>query len=1037
MYTPEALAALRNNAKHFSSAASAGRAMQQQVTAPSSCSSAASGGFDSGQLDPEANLAALPRATAAMELGVGLHLGAPAGNFRASGRAKQLALQEADDLRRLGLAAKKGKGGSKSNLLSLEDEVAVAANEDATMMDTSAAGAGDADAMAREEELERLQQERQIRAAKLARARMRATGQLGAGEIAPGADDDDASFVPLSTSLTTRRGTGGESRLVTAQLDRDYGVAVRDEDEDAFTANSRLRREDADDAPEPEYDDEEAEVGAGGRPDRIAFGDPAARARGRRGAGAVGKGSQQIGALFNNSKPSRAGDSRRTALQIDDDDDDGDVVELRGPSSRRRKKQKNSMDDPDEDDDEDDEGGALEDDEETRAWEEELMRKGGAKVSKETVAAVPRKGVRASAVMAAAPPMASSLAQQIESTTAAVSASSGTVGALLDPVDIFRGGLATQLSAMSSAHDKLNARFQTLELNLHKEERARAAVEEKMEQANTQYTFYQRVSEQLLTSLECLSEKSRDIRAAWDEMHALWRARGAEVSTEEALHLEDLWREGGFDDGAVAAATSGGPITAAATKETQVDEFGRDISLVQESAADRRRTERQRWFAEQLQLHPIDTSPLGWRSLTPLAGATTASRFEDAVSSLRSDSLHIFSDTARPFRSLDALRDACEEWKRTHKESYNEAYMPASVAVMLAPYVQLELLQRWDLVKQPHFSEPPPALPASASTIAPAGDKDGKPDEDGWWYQKLFSYGMESGAASSSAAAAVDPATGLPVEDEDAHLLPTLIESTLVPVVHQFVSSGSLFDPLSLQEHVPAVLACIQEIEVHLLSPTTSAPFQALLTALLNNFQQRVAAHMSRGNDLVPQVDASSPQAARNPALLARQECYARFRFFRALALLASMTTFTSVLPVAPLKQLASQHVVTALLPFLAWKCVQVDTLLGNATSTAAAAAAAPAVPAAVHAEAATASSLVSVSPSSESALQQLQSMCTRFHAVFPQQWLQPSSATGGTPVGSMTQLYEALAALQQASAKQDVQLLRTTVQQMRKLLHR
>jgi hypothetical protein len=90
-----------------------------------------------------------------------------------------------------------------------------------------------------------------------------------------------------------------------------------------------------------------------------------------------------------------------------------------------------------------------------------------------------------------------------------------------------------------------------------------------------------------------------------------------------------------------------------------------------------------------------------------------------------------------------------------------------------------------------------------------------------------------------------------------------------------------------------------------------------------------------------------------------------------------------------------------------------------------------------VHAEAATASSLVSVSPSSESALQQLQSMCTRFHAVFPQQWLQPSSATGGTPVGSMTQLYEALAALQQASAKQDVQLLRTTVQQMRKLLHR
>jgi hypothetical protein len=610
-----------------------------------------------------------------------------------------------------------------------------------------------------------------------------------------------------------------------------------------------------------------------------------------------------------------------------------------------------------------------------------------------------------------------------------VSAASGTAASLVDPGDVFRAGLMTQLNAMSQSHDKLNARFRGVEKALLAEELEQRQLEVKLESASEQYAFYQKLSEQLITSLDCLSEKSRDIRAAWDEMHELKRRRAEEMAQNALLHEQDLWRESAFYSASSAAtAAPGGDTAMHAPPAPQVDEFGRDIAFVAESAADRRKESRIQWFRQQLQPQPQQQqggtpansktgprfpapNPLGWDTLLSLVAQehpAESERHAAAVASLLSDSAQIFSDTSPEFHSMDAVKGWLEEWKRRFRASYTEAFVPASTPLVLGPYVQLELLQRWDILARPHFSEPAPRA------------TDGSAENEPSWYTKLFDYGMEASTA---------PAEGNQEEDEDSHLLPTLIESVLVPIVCEFVAHE--FDPASLEVHVPALYACMQEAEAHLLAPGQSAQWQRLLTRLLEVFQQRISAHQQRF-ELVPQLEAGSAAADRDPALLVRQEAYARFRFFQALNLFASLTHFQSLLPTASVKQLASQHLVAALLPFLAWKCVQVDAAFaqGEAAATAALARG--------HKEGAPASSLLAASPANETALQQLQAMGARFKAVFPQQWLASKQPVGASSSSnSMTQLYDALNQLQQASDSGNTQLVKETVKQLRTLLHR
>lgn len=940
LYTPEALAAMRNNHKSFSAAAAA--AAHKASLPPEE---------DMAAMEPEANLAQLrrpPPAGSAMELGVGLG----SGSFRASGRSKQIALQEADDLRRANksMAAAAAAGSSARTAVAVDDSDAAAAMEDVE------------GAMTRAEELDQLAKERMVRAAKLQRQRMRATGQLGAGEIAAGQDNDDLLFIPLSQNeLVPRSEDGG--RLV--QLDREYGLAVVDDDDDEHDSKSRLVRDDADDILVQEYDD--AAVAG----DRIAFGDPAAR-KSRPGVAKAG-GSTQIGALLNKST-TRNGTSRQNALLVDDDDDDIDL-----PRSRRSRNAAA-----------DDDDGGMEDDEETRKWEEDLIRKGGgARAAKSAAAAAAKAAAAPARATTAASQPSLSLAQQIESSTAAVSAASGSALGLIDPADVLRSGLATQLSAMTASHDKLNSRFHNIEKALLAEQQEQKQIESNIEQANTHYVFCQQLTEQLITTLDCLSEKARDIQAAWDEMHALKRTRAQEIADAVQQHDNDLVDEAGL----------GG-----AKQLPQVDEFGRDLASVHESAAERRREARVVWLKQQL----AASHPLGWHSFTSLVlqeSEVGHARYDAAVASLLSDSTFIFSDTSAEFRTLDSIKALCEKWKRTHRDTYESAYIPDSMPIILAPYVSLELLQNWNLLRQPHFSEP------HAATTPNGESKQG-------WYQKLFDYGMDASTVPA------DPS----VVDGDSHLLPNLIESVLIPIVSSFVSIE--FNVLSTT-HCKALRECAQEVEAHLVDSTTSSQWKSLQNKILEIFSARIAAHQ-KAPGLVPTMESTSHAAAASPLLLAKQESLARYRFYRALHLLASLTSFQSLLPAAAVKQLASQHLVASLLPFLAWCAVQTDASMAAQGGEAAAMAHAMKM----QADAAGSSSLLSASPVL-SPLQHLLSMCTRFLAVFPQQWLAGQAQGAVTTSTSMTKLYDALNTLKQAADAHDQAKIHNTVKQMRTLLHR
>lgn len=931
LYTPEALAALRRNARPFSSAS---------LSAAASSVSESNRGVDRVDIEPEVNLAALPSST-----GGAFSAPPPPTAFRMSGRSQQLAMQEADDMRRM---SAKLSGSSKADAIVLADD-----EEDEKTKAQSK----------RDRELDRLAEERMIRAAKLKRERMR---QQGVGQ------DDDLQFIPLSSQATSLavRGDG----LGAVELDRSYAVAVLDDDDDPSLGQSALLRDDPDDAMINEYDDEALGRGQGQiTADRIRFGDPAASKDRKR---------LPVGALLSQSaeKKNRS-QAIRNALQqesitIDDDDDDVDDG-LEGGAERV----------PDDDDDE------------TRLWEEELMRKGGARADVAHAAAKkPNKNARASTIVNTAPNEQLSLSQQIESSMAAEAAQTGRPAGAIDPIDILLHGLNTQLTSMEVSHARSNTRYRQLEGSLHLESTKLHGLRSKFDTTSDTFLFYQHLSEKLLTLLDCLSEKSRDVEAAWAERNEMYRTRAKEIEERIDEHQKDMFEE-----------AFGVAQQQQANDTTRVDEFGRTIGFVHDEEKARRREVRRQWLdaqVQQLQVElataahtPVESSKsttsgspsLGWCSFRTLVESPSelgSQRFSDSVSSLIADSHAIFSDVSPEFRTLDGCIEWMEGWKRRERETYDHAFIPESMPVIIATYVKLELLQNWDIIKHPCFSQ----------TIE-TNDRETTDSNKQGWYAKLFSYGMDCGPAR-----VVD---GVAVDDPDSHLLPSLVDQLILPIVSQFVLLQ--FDPFD-PSHMRSLRAVLRDCDAHLVAPDASINLKGVKAAIMTEMRRRVQQHHQY--HAAPNIPPThTPSIAQQ-----NQASFCLFRFHIALHLFESIVSLQDLLDSQETKALASQHLVQSLLPFLAWKCAQVDTSLGQPATT-------------VVRDAEPTTLLVSMAPLNRTPLAELTHAAARFIQVLPREWI-----AQGTNTSSIAQLYQLLTQLQQADNTTQVH---AAVKQLRGLLKR
>jgi len=1049
-YSPEALAALRNNAVHFSQHSAASRPPAH--TATNNHLSAPSSSFDPLQ-DPEVavNAAALhPSAVSSPLSALGTPL--PPTSFRRSGRDKQMALQEEDDMKSM---VRRGTTMTKQE---------------------------ERDAAKREEELDRLAEQRMVRAARLKRERMRAMGITNAS--------DDTAFAPSSSAAVISH--AGEGRLVSGsvELDRSYGDAVMDSEEDEHSRNLRLVREDADDLMQAEYDDDDdGEVqlvdGSSGR--RIRFGDPTASQRKEKG---------RVGALLDKAAPSAKAIARKRAA-------------LKAGQAGTRMMPLTISDDEEVDggmDDEELEGGAeMMDDDETRAWEEELIRKGAGKTKLPPETS--RRGARnsradAASTSSAAAPL--SLAEQIASTTASVSARSSTAVGAIDPIDVFHLSLKTQLESMENAHSKLNDRFHRIQTSLHDETATLSKLEMEFERKNDEYVFYQQLSERLLSSLDCLAEKKVDIDAAVREFDHLHKTHRQQIDRLCDEHVNEMWMESCF------ASSNRAREKREREESQQVDEFGRDLSRPKQMERERRKEMRIEWFKRQLAGHtttahtpaPSSSSrtppphPLGCLSLTDLVPSSSPdllAAHSNEVRSLLADSRLIFSDTSREFRTLTALTSWLEGWKRTQPATYFEAFIPDCIPTMMTPYVELEIMQRWNPIEHPHFSEPYPKATSRMKNNANAADDEDVDEES--WYSKLFTYGMNAGASGSDA----------PPSDDDSHLIPRLVDSIILPKVRSTILHQ--MDPFNLK-HVQNIRSCMQEAEAHIIddphvnkqlgsdsvngnggkATAISPNYQAAQTAL----KQRYEAHMEDARskyenvpDIEPQVAAtllmggvggsnstqrqrrrsSSSPASSSPdeqMALRNQLAFCSFRFYQSLTLFRSLLILTPVWSggESEMKSVAGKHMVSSLLPFLAWMSALADEMITQASATSGMNLPPPrsslqqssVPPSSLVTAQSSASSSTSSLPPADSSLRDLQAMSIHMLEAFPKQWIsqdsmpppgsmaaaiqqhqQSSSSSASSP---MTQLYQTLLAMQQASERQASKNdMHTTVKQLRRVL--
>ena len=293
----------------------------------------------------------------------------------------------------------------------------------------------------------------------------------------------------------------------------------------------------------------------------------------------------------------------------------------------------------------------------------------------------------------------------------------------------------------------------------------------------------------------------------------------------------------------------------------KIDDMGRDMNIVARERAEWRSKRRQRddfvSFVEDER--EVALFHKDWAEARDAAAA-------------------MFRDASDEFSTLKAVKKHAEEWKRTHPSSYRSTFMSASVPHLFAPFVRLELIA-WSPLFLTAGSQAPTALDSMS------------------WYAELFDYGVIDGKIDQG--------------DEDANLLPKIVEHVVLPIVSDAVERW--WDPRDSTQS--RLLACTLRDTLVYVDPSASEEAQEIVIAVKRRLKQ--CAESCTVPTYAPVVAMCAPQAARHAS--------ARFRL--ALEVIKSALEFHGVIERDVLNGIIFERIVNAhVVPYIRLQLVNPQT---------------------------------------------------------------------------------------------------------------
>lgn len=446
-----------------------------------------------------------------------------------------------------------------------------------------------------------------------------------------------------------------------------------------------------------------------------------------------------------------------------------------------------------------------------------------------------------------------------------------------------RAGLSRADGSRRAALDELKRADESLASS----DAALKSHEERLATAGERYKFVQELKHYFRDLCACLKDKAPIIEELEEHVQRLHEQRAAAATAASEGEAQDEAAEaeaaveaaqaalmrGESSAEAVATSTAAAEFAATArfTGTQKLDEFGRDLNLANRVAAEKRTTARRaRRAAEEA------ASGDATFAHAPILGEADdiedpgeVELFYKGWQDAREAGSCVLRDAGADFASIAPVKAKSEQWKKRFPKTYQDAYMAASTPQLFAPFVRLELLS-WSPLYAPS---------SESSSGEPASPIDGMS-----WYSELFDYGM--GGSSIE-------------DDEDANLVPTIMEKLLVPIIEHAVKE--CWDATSVEQS-NRIVAVVKELLVYL-EPSSCEPMAKLLAVAKSKLHE-VAMKRCSIPSWAPVVTASAPIA----------EMYARRRLGAALRCARAAVAWEGALPTRDVKSavcdgIIAQHV--------------------------------------------------------------------------------------------------------------------------------
>uniref|UniRef100_A0A8K9XFZ6 GCF C-terminal domain-containing protein n=1 Tax=Oncorhynchus mykiss TaxID=8022 RepID=A0A8K9XFZ6_ONCMY len=391
-------------------------------------------------------------------------------------------------------------------------------------------------------------------------------------------------------------------------------------------------------------------------------------------------------------------------------------------------------------------------DEEVSRWEQEQIRKGISIPQVTHAPASPSSSYDPQQPYSSTYSLPYSYSSKPEGCTLVYSAPGGD----LSPVttDLIKTRLRDRLSQMRVGHDANAKRYDQIQEELEAAQNTIGRLEGSSNDDAEQYKFLQEMRGYVRDLLECFGEKVPTVAELEGNMHQLLRQRACRLVQRRQDDIKD--------ESAEFASLSSKAVMA--PNLMSVDSFGRDRTVYQEHARQRRIAEREARRTRRRQAREQNgkrAEHLEGLSSDDEETSTDLTSYCLERDRIVRESKKVFEDVLEDFHSLDSIKSRFEVWRHLYFTCYRDAYIGLCLPKLFNPLVRLQLI-----------------------TWSPLQEKCAN-FEYMLWFESLLFYGCEE-------------QSGMKKGDVDINLLPAIVERVILPKLA--VLAEQVWDPLSCSQ---------------------------------------------------------------------------------------------------------------------------------------------------------------------------------------------------------------------------------------------